>query len=184
MTDRKTGSHSGRSQRHPDTQPSTPAPRPRRRVPVRALVGVLIAMLISSPGAAALTEMDRDRTDNTFYFSYEAATGTMPTQESAARYERDDEVTYLVYIRERPDAPPGERLAAILKLDLIGKEKVIYDGIFSVHVSAGDGTEVYSDEVDVRVVLRPVKGERKAKLRFLFDLPTGDYTALSRFSTP
>lgn len=152
-----------------------------------ALAAVLGSALIALPATAA-QQVDRDRSDNTFYFTYDATTGTMPEQSSSAGpISVNDPVDFFIYIREREGAALGQRLAARLVLKLVDypgrdEDAVIYDGDFSFEIDVAEQTEVYSDSSSERIVLRPRQGKRRHVVRFVFELPSGEYRAIARFA--
>ncbi|MDP9067783.1 MAG: hypothetical protein M3N53_05485 [Actinomycetota bacterium] len=151
------------------------------RSPLVALVGALLSVSLSGAGVAAPLVMSHDRSDNSYSFSYDAASGEIGDAASALRIRRDDPVAFVIYIRENEDAEVGERLKAQLLLGLNKKKVVRYNGTFSFEITDGAGTVVYSDEANRLIVLRPKPGERRARLTFLFDLPSGSYSARGFF---
>jgi hypothetical protein len=147
-----------------------------------ALLVSLLALVTMAPAHADPWTFEQDKTDNDFYFTYDAASGTMPKAYSSARFNRRDKVTFLVYIREHEGAMVGERLNGRLQLSLAKDQVVIYDGTFTLEVfSTMTGDVIYTDSRDDRIVLRPKKDHKKASMVFPFDLPSGDYSARATF---
>jgi hypothetical protein len=155
----------------------------------------LAATLVGGASARAVTAtIDRDRSDNTYYFDYDAASGKLGKQSSNAFYRRGDRVSFFVYIREAKNPMPGERLLGLLQLNLNCKstrtgrcmwnktEPVTYAGTFSLKVYLESSeTVVYEDSQYKRFTLRHGKEDRKAAMRFMFDLPSGSYLAKASF---
>jgi hypothetical protein len=157
---------------------STPA-----RARAAALLVSLLVLLTALPARADPWTFEKDKTDNDFYFTYDAASGTMPKAYSSARFNARDKVTFLVYVREHEGAMVGERLNGRLELALAKKQVVIYDGTFTLEVLSSMSTDpIYTASRAERIVLRPKKGSRKTSMTFPLDLPSGDYSARATFA--
>jgi hypothetical protein len=141
----------------------------------------LVLGALPAPASAAPYRMSRDRSDNTFYFSYDAKDGTMPVESSAAVLKRRDRVRFYLYVRRRPGAPEGRRLAGVIRLRLVANRPVTYSGTFVVKVKEADGPLVLERSRARRLTLRPSPGDRSARIGVRFDLKSGDYEAFARF---
>lgn len=137
--------------------------------------------LLAPPASAAPLQMARDRSDNTFYFTYDASSGWITTASSSGRFVRGDAVSFLIYIAEAPKADRGERLVARFAFELNRKRAVRYAGTFSYELRNDLGVVVHSGSVQRKLVLRPRAGERKKSFSMRFDVPTGAYEAKAFF---
>jgi hypothetical protein len=150
----------------------------------KSLVLVVLASLAinSSVVQASPRAVKRDRTDNGFSFSYDGNEGEIDTATSSMRIERGDPVNFVIYIRDNPSSDTvGSRLRARLTLSLNKDRARRYLGRFSFEIKDATGTVVYTDGSDHDVRLRPRKGQRQAAITFVFDLPSGDYSAEGLF---
>lgn len=144
----------------------------------------LVVVLLGASAGAAPRDVGSDRSDNTFYFTYEAASGEITQASSSARFVRKDPVTFLLYVNEAPEgAEEGERLRARFAFELNKRRVVRYRGTFTLEVRNAMGAVAYTDSVTRKVVLRPIKGERKKRFSIEFDLPTGSYEARALFTS-
>lgn len=143
---------------------------------------VLTAVLMAPPAAASPLQVRSDRSDNTFYFTYEAASGRITESSSSARFVRGDPVDFFVYVREARDGSlEGERLRARFTFELNKPRVVRYVGRFTLEVRDSLGGVVYRDRVSRKVVLRPQPGQRKKAFSVFFDLLTGSYETKAYF---
>lgn len=154
-----------------------------KRVRSAPLVAVIVVFLCASAGAAPLN-VRSDRSDNTFYFSYDATSGEITESSSGARFVRSDPVTFILYVREAPDgAEEGDRLRARFALELNKQRVVRYRGVFTLEARNSLGEVVYTESVKRKVVLRPTTGERKKSFSIGFDLPSGSYESRALFKS-
>lgn len=126
-------------------------------------------------------EVRRDRTDNTYTFTYDAEEGEITLAASSRRITRDDRVSFLLGVKSDKEAEVGERLIARISLHLTSRKATRYDGTFTLVVKNPDGEVVHKQEEDASFILRPRSGEQRAELRLRFDLPSGDYESFARF---
>jgi hypothetical protein len=148
---------------------------------VASALALFVALAPSSATAAPL-EVERDRTDNGFSFSYDATEGEITTAASSIRFDRRDPVSFIIYVRENPNSDVvGERLRTRLSVGLSKDRAVRYRGTFWFEITDAAGTVVHRDEVARKIVLRPKPGARKASMGFVFDLPSGSYDATGYF---
>lgn len=140
-----------------------------------------ILVLFAGTAHASPIEIRRDRTDNTYTFTYDAEEGEITLAASSRRIDRDDRVSFLVGVRADKEAEEGDRLLARISLHLTSRKPVRYDGTFTLVVKDSDGEVVHTQEQDGHFVLRPSSGERRAELTVRFDLPSGDYESFARF---
>ena len=148
-----------------------------------ALIGLLVVALCATASAAPLN-VRSDRSDNTFYFTYESTSGRITDSSSSARFVRKDPVSFLLYVAEAPEeAQQGERLRAQFAFELNKRRVVRYRGTFTLEVRDSLGAVVYTDEIERKVVLRPTRGDRKKDFSVRFDLPTGSYEARALFKS-
>lgn len=148
-----------------------------------ALIGLLVVALCSTAAAAPLN-VRSDRSDNTFYFTYEAPSGRITESSSGARFVRKDPVSFLLYVTESAEgAEPGERLRARFAFELNNRRVVRYRGTFTLEVRDSLGAVVYTDDVERKVVLRPTRADRKKDFSLRFDLPSGSYEARALFKS-
>jgi hypothetical protein len=150
---------------------------------VLLVAGGLVLGSLPAPLSAAPYRMGGDRSDNTFYFTYDSQDGSMPLQTSSTVFKRRDRVRFYLYVRRRPSAEKGKRLAGVVRLRLLGKRPVRYAGNFKVKVKEADGPLVLQRSRRRRLTLRPRRGGRTARLVVRFDLESGDYEAFARFRT-
>jgi hypothetical protein len=134
------------------------------------------------PAAAAAIRKRYDRSDNAFSFHYDSGNGRITSAFSSRRLIRRnrDRVDFFVYVREREGAAQ-DRLRGRIGLRLLRRRAVRYDGRFRLVVRDETGGVAFRGSRDVDFVLRPRRGRRTRVLRWAFDLPTGDYTAIGRF---
>lgn len=149
----------------------------------RALVAALIVVLAAPAAHAAPASVESDGSDNLFSFTYNGATGDIERASSSRILRRRDKVAFLLYIRERADAPVGERLVARIELDLLAEKALRYRGSFSFEVSDALGNVVYTGSRDANLVLRPRDKQRTEVLRIPFDLTSGEFTAAASFDS-
>lgn len=143
----------------------------RRVGAVHAVAGLLV-LCLAAPASAAPLVMARDRSDNTYYFDYDADSGQILQESSALFVERGDPVSFLLYVREAGEsAPAGERLKARFSLSLNKKRVVRYEGTFTLVVKDAAGVVVVREQKVRRIVLRPLVGKRRAAFTIPFDLP-------------
>ena len=152
---------------------------------VRSISALALALLVAvAPGVvvAAPLEVERDRTDNGYSFTYDAAEGEIVSAASSIRFDRRDPVSFVIYVRRNTKSDTvGERLRTRLSV-AVNKDRVVrYDGTFSFEITDPAGTVVYGASRELKVVLRPKPGQRKKSLSFVFDLPSGDYNATGFF---
>jgi hypothetical protein len=143
-----------------------------------AMATLALAVLTTFPAGASAKVKVYDRSDNDFSFTY-TPEGDIPTETSSALLHRGDKVSFFAYVRERPNAPEGRRLAAVLDLRLATSRPVRYDGIFAFIVRHANDTRAVRLTSDRRFTLRP--GDRRETIRLRFDLEPGRYTAFARF---
>lgn len=141
----------------------------------------LLAMLWGSQAVATAREVKADRSDNTYFFSYDAADGTIGTASSSLQERRRDPVSQRIYVDAVPGAAVGERLRAAVNFRLNSKEKRRFSGAVSLEIRDATGRVVFEGTKDVDFTLRPRSGSRGNRLVFRFDLPSGDYAATSMF---
>ena len=147
------------------------------------LIGLLVVALCATASAAPL-DVRSDRSDNTFYFTYESASGRITDSSSSARFVRKDPVSFLLYVAEAPaGAEQGERLRARFAFELNKRRVVRYRGTFTLEVRNSLGAIVYTDDIHRNVILRPARGDRKKDFSVRFDLPTGSYEARALFKS-
>lgn len=151
----------------------------------RAAVAASLALLVAlAPGLAlaAPLEMERDRTDNGYSFTYDATEGEIVDAASSIRFDRRDPVSFVIYVRDNTKSDVvGERLRTRLSVGLSKDRVVRYDGTFWFEITDSAGTVIHTDSRDMKVVLRPKPGQRKASMSFVFDLPSGSYHATGFF---
>jgi hypothetical protein len=156
--------------------------REREQVKLRRYVGRVIPpvifMLLLPVALAAPTVMSRDRADNALYFTYDADDDSIETATSSVRHRRDDPVSFITTIDETDKTLP---LAGMISLRLNAKRPVIYDGTFTLTVTDSNGDVAFSGSKERSFTLRPKSGARNTSMRFLFDLPSGDYEVHGRF---
>jgi hypothetical protein len=145
------------------------------------VAGGLALGSLPATGSAAPYRMGGDRSDNTFYFTYDSEDASMPVQTSATVFKRRDRVRFYLYVRRRPGAEKGRRLAGVVKLHLVAKRPVRYAGNFIVKVKESEGPLVLKRSRTRRITLRPRPGDRTARLEVRFDLESGEYEAFARF---
>jgi hypothetical protein len=145
------------------------------------IAGGLVLAPLAPPISAAPYRMRGDRSDNTYSFTYNADDASMPVQTSSTVFKRRDRVRFYLYVRRRPAAEEGRRLAGVIKLRLVGNRPVRYAGDFIVKVKEAEGPLVLTRSRSRRITLRPRRGDRKARLVVRFDLESGDYEAFARF---
>lgn len=149
---------------------------------VAALALSLAAITVmAAPGLAETTTVDQDRTDNSVSFEYDSSSGTIESATSSERASRNDIVYFKVSVLETEDS--GSGLLGKLTLRLDGDRHTVYDGWFELDIATGSGDTAYHRSMPVSVHLRPQPGQRRATLRFRFDLPSGDYEAGGSFDS-
>lgn len=143
---------------------------------------VLLVSLLPGLAVAAPLDVDRDRTDNGYSFTYDAAEGEIGDAASSIRFDRRDPVSFIIYVRENQHSDEvGKRLRTQLSVALTKDHAVRYDGTFWFEITDPAGTIIYSDSRELHVVLRPKPGKRKESFSFAFDLPSGSYNAAGFF---
>ena len=151
----------------------------------RAIVALMVCLVVgrASPVSAAPVDVQRDRTDNGFSFSYDAAQGEITDAASSIRIDRTDPVSFVINIRENPNSDEvGRRLRARMSVALNkGHGARRYEGNFWFEIVDGAGTVVYSAARPRELVLRPKPQRRSDVMRFNFDLPSGSYSAAGFF---
>ena len=155
-----------------------------RRWRVRAVVAFacMPLLVLSSDAFAGRRGVARDETDNHFTFTYDEESGEMEGVSSLPPIGRDDDVSFLSGLRDRPRAPEGRRLRGSLTLQLVGNKRVVYDGSFSFQVRHAATQQIaYAATRDTRIVLRPRRGQRRARMRFPFEVPSGSYSIVGTF---
>lgn len=153
-----------------------------RKVALLVAGGLALGSL-PAPVSAAPYRMAGDRSDNTFSFTYESKDASMPVQTSSTVFKRRDRVRFYLYVRRRPGAEKGRRLAGVVRLRLVGKRPVRYAGSFIVKVKESEGPLVLERTRRRRLTLWPRPGERTARFVVRFDLDSGEYEAFARFRT-
>lgn len=152
---------------------------------VRVVVASSLALLLAGAPAhvvAAPLEVERDRTDNGYSFTYDATEGEITEAASSIRFDRRDPVSFVIYVRENTSSDEiGERLRARLSVALNKDRVVRYDGTFWFEITDATGAVVATDGCERKIVLRPKAGSRKAAMSFVFDLPSGSYDAAGYF---
>ncbi len=143
----------------------------------------VLTLLAILPGTAhaSPTEVRRDRTDNTYTFTYDADEGKITLAASSRRITRNDRVSFLVGVKSDADAEVGKRLVARISLQLTSRRPAKYDGVFTLVVKNADGEVVLTQERNGSFLLRPRDGQRRAEFTLRFDLPSGEYESVARF---
>jgi hypothetical protein len=153
----------------------------------RAVLGALLLALLAASAiprtVANAAPVRADRSDNTFYFTYDAEQGRITQESSSLQERRRDPVSYRIYVREVDGAATGERLKASvsLKLNRSAAEKKAYRGSLKISIHSSGPAPAYEAEREVSFVLRKRDGARSQSFTFYFDLPSGDYSASSAF---
>ena len=144
-----------------------------------AVIGLVL--LAGAPTVhAAPSEVKQDRSDNTFYFTYDSANEEITNAVSSRMFVKGDKVDFLVYVREtknKNDSP----LRGKLTLRLLDDRAVRYDGVLNFIVKDSDGAVAYENPAPVDFVLRPKKGSRRAEIRYALNLDSGEYKVVGRF---
>ncbi len=162
-----------------DMTPQATTTRRFRRVAAAGLA--VFALVIAVPASAAPVVKRWDRSDNSVHFEYDAARGDIVLATSGTRFRPGDAVTFLALVEERNGAPAGRRLRGVLTLRLNGDHALVYRGWFGLRVLNSAGDLVLRRTKWRRIVLQPRRGERRAQIGFVFDLPSGAYDAVGRF---
>lgn len=151
-----------------------------------ALAVVLLASLtvIGGSGTSLAKPVQADRSDNTYYFSYDAGEGEMTSEASSLQEKRNDPISHRIYVDTVAEAEVGQRIKARVIFKLNGRDKRAFRGDVAVEVRDAAAQIVYRSARKVAFVLRPKKGERNKRFIFRFDLPSGDYSATSDFDAP
>ena len=143
---------------------------------------IAMVMLLAAPAAhAGPLGVEQDRSDNTFSFTYNGASGEIERASSSRILRRRDRVAFLLYVRERKEAEIGERLVGRMELDLLVEKALRYRGNFTFEVSDPLGNVIYQGSQYANVLLRPQDRQREEVLRIPFDLPSGEYSAVAFF---
>ena len=132
-----------------------------------------------APAQAKVVQDNARTSDNRIAFEYDEASGTITSHTSTRRPQTDPNVDFRVLVHETTDGGPG--LLGKLKLRLNGDEHTVFDGWLCLAIEDGDGDPAFTEHRPVSIHLRPQPGMRRAVLRFRFDLPSGDYTAVGDF---
>lgn len=160
-------------------------PRPLASIRLALTAALLASLTFGEPGAYALAKPVRaDRSDNTYYFTYDASEGETTSEASSLQEKRNDPVSHRIYIDTMAHAKVGKRIKAKIILRLNAKKKRAFRGDLGVEVRDSAAQIVYRAIRKVNFVLRPKKGMRKKRFVFRFDLPSGDYSATSDFDAP
>jgi hypothetical protein len=142
-------------------------------------LSLLILQVLAGSAMARTTTVDEDTTDNRFAFEYDAGSGEIGSETSSERPSQSDAVYFRVAVLETEDS--GSGLLGRLTLRLDGDDHTVYDGWFDLQIESGSGDVAFYRTKPISVHLRPQPGQRRATLRFRFDLPTGEYTAAGSF---
>lgn len=147
---------------------------------------IMLASLVglTAPQTAEARPVKSDRSDNTFYFSYDATQGEITSAASSLQEPRRNPISQHIYVDAVPGAEVGRRLKATVKFKLNAKEKRRFKGSLTLEIRNGATQLVHLQVKEVDFVLRPKPGARRAKVVFRFDLDTGDYSAVSIFDAP
>jgi hypothetical protein len=148
---------------------------------VRSALQLALVLTVAAPAQAAPITMDRDRADNSFYFSWDADLDEILEAYSATRLRRGDRVRFYVYVRD-PSNTEGDPLAGVLKLALRSRRAVRYEGTFILRIRDAGGQLVHVARRAAAFTMRPKDGFRRKRLAFQVDLPSGIYTARARFT--
>jgi hypothetical protein len=152
----------------------------RRRTLALGLCLVALSATFAPVSAAPLMRF-RDHADNSLSFTYNESQGELTSATSSRMVKRGDRVDFLTGIADHPKAALGQRLTGILSLHLLVDRRVVYDGTFFYRVKNSQGEVVFTGTDAKKVVLRPLKGERTARMSFDFDVPSGGYAVVGRF---
>lgn len=149
---------------------------------VKRSLAVLVVLFLAAPMAlAGPLAVEEDHSDNTFSFTYDAVDGEIERASSTRILRRRDRVAFLLYVRDRDGADPGERLNARIELELLGSRPRHYRGTFSFEVTDALGRVVHTGSEQANVILKPTDRQRAQVLRIPFDLPSGDFSATASF---
>jgi hypothetical protein len=152
-----------------------------RRTSLIALSLIVLSLWTVGPAAAAPIKVRSDRSDNTMYFTYNAATGEIVTASSSRILVRGDRVDHFAYVRERSEDIVGRRLQGRVEFRLNRDRAVRYTGRMTLIVENSAGVVAWKGVKNVDFVLRPRRGDRRHLLLWVFDLPAGNYTTYARF---
>lgn len=141
---------------------------------------VPITFILLLPVAFAASVKRDDRADNAFTFAYDAAKPEIVASASSTRYKFDDDVSLFVTVAE---ASGEERLVGVTRFGLLAKDPVRYDGTMTLSVKNAAGATAYQTSRAISFTLRPREGKRVRRLAFPFNVPSGDYEVLVRFSS-
>ena len=151
-----------------------------RKLQATVASGAILAFVVlATPGLAQSNNVEEDVTDNRFAFSYDSSSGQIGSETSAERTSEEDAVYFKVAIAEMEDT--GSGLLGKLSLRLDGDERKVYDGWFTLHIETENGDPAFHRTRPATIHLRPQPGQRRAILRFRFDIPSGDYEAFGSF---
>ena len=142
---------------------------------------MLVLLVSSLPPALAATTKNRDRTDNSFSFTYDAEQRRMLRAESSIRYDFDDDVEFTVTVKELEGQEPP--LLGRIWFRLLVKKPVAYQGQVRFRVIDAPGDVTFEATREVSFVLKPEEGQRTHRMRFPFEVPTGDYTVTVKFTS-
>ena len=142
----------------------------------KVLPPVLFVLLLPIAFAA----VSQDRADNSLTFSYDADADEITGAASSVRHSRGDLVDFITTVADREGEPP---LVGRITLRLIGSTPVTYNGTFTFVVTNADGDTAFSQSQVKKFTLRPKAGKRMKRLRYPFDLPSGDYSVRAKFAS-
>jgi hypothetical protein len=152
------------------------------KIPRIALLVAVLCLSTVRPAAADPIRIRRDRSDNTFYFTYKSGSGRIKQATSSVFWRPRDRVDFFSYVVERKATGKGKQLKARIVLRLNRGRAVRYNGRFRFIIQDEDGeTTHFRGSREVNFLLRPRKGDRKRYFRWIIDLPTGEYRAFARF---
>ena len=141
----------------------------------RVLPPVIFMLLLPIAFAA----VSQDRADNSLTFVYEAEDDEITGAASSVRHSRGDLVDFITTVADADGATP---LAGKITLRLIGRTPVTYNGTFTFVVTDADGNTAFTESQVKKFTLRPKVGKRTQRLRFGFDLPSGEYSVRAKFA--
>lgn len=140
------------------------------------IVPVIFILLL--PVAFAASVKDDDKADNYFGFSYDAQSSAITAATSSKVYDLVDDVDFAVTVSESDGELP---LVGKVKLRLLDKEPVRYNGTIYFRIIDAAGTVSHNAEKDVSFTLRP-KHQKSRAFSFPFDVETGTYKVRVTFS--
>ena len=148
------------------------------RIDYVARLAVPVVFILLLPIAFASSVKNEDHADNSYAFTYDAESREIVQATSSKRYDLNDDVDVTVTLEESDDEAP---LEGRVQFSLLKNEPIRYEGTVRFRVLDDPNQVAFEATREVSFRLRPQGRHRHERIKFPFDVPSGDYWITVKF---